>query len=285
VTTIPTVLEPQRYADIEGVSEKVQTSATVVKMRTRFNGETRMKFVYVPADGMCRRVTGGPVLPGPYAAFVPLATSITNTPEVSGTYAERKANLAAGLEFDVVEGDVLVIDGQEFTIVDQARFDYPALVPVEQDIPDSDLQAMEEADELIAEVKRQGAAGAVEPIAYTPPPKPKRVAIEDIEVGMPATHFVGSDSYAVEVYDVERFKSGAKAGQVKAVITGSRREDGTWQQKQTYVDGEFVLVDDTDRFLPVKDQPERLCTRTEGKVAWWSSLAVGYAKDYRDPSY
>lgn len=113
-----------------------------------------------------------------------------------------------------------------------------------------------------------------------------RVPLDEITVGMPATHYVGSDSYAVEVYAVERFKSGPLKGKVRAVITGSRYETGEWVQKQVYnpEDGSFSLVDDTDRFLPDKNR-DRLHTRCEGKTAWWSSLAVGYARDYRDPSF
>jgi hypothetical protein len=113
-----------------------------------------------------------------------------------------------------------------------------------------------------------------------------RTPLDDITVGMPATHYVGSDSYAVEVYAVERFKTGPLKGKVKAVITGSRLDDGSWAQKQKFdPDTEtFYLVDDTDRFLPDKNR-DRLHTRFEGKTAWWSSLAVGYARDYRDPSF
>lgn len=114
--------------------------------------------------------------------------------------------------------------------------------------------------------------------------------LDEIVVGMPATHYVGSDSYACVVTRVERFKSGAKQGQIKAVEACKVGHDG--QPRYSH----------PDRFLPRAVQRNRrrltdegwiedtwteqvLYTRYEGKVAWWSSLIVGYATDHRDPHF
>lgn len=132
----------------------------------------------------------------------------------------------------------------------------------------------------------------------------ERVPFDQVEVGMPATHYVGSDSYAVTVYAVERFTTGKRKGQVKAIVTGHLMEDGAWGQRTEWDGTDFVLCDATERFLPrvvgpcrYHTEPREFCydcnragetrfnTRYEGKVAYWSSLVVGYARDHRDPSF
>lgn len=83
----------------------------------------------------------------------------------------------------------------------------------------------------------------------------KRVAVEDVKVGMPATYYIGSDSYATEVEGVIRFKTGSRAGQVKAVV--ARNE------------GIFTL-------------------RPNGRLqlqGGHGGLVVGFARDYWDPSF
>lgn len=74
--------------------------------------------------------------------------------------------------------------------------------------------------------------------------------------GMPATFYIGSDSYAETVDIVTRFKSGKKAGQVKSIITERGREyvvkSNGIATRREYTSGRFV---------------------------------VGYARDYRDPSF
>lgn len=47
--------------------------------------------------------------------------------------------------------------------------------------------------------------------------------INSVEVGTPATFRIGTDRYATAVTAVERFKTGARAGQVKAVEAGYGR--------------------------------------------------------------
>jgi hypothetical protein len=133
----------------------------------------------------------------------------------------------------------------------------------------------------------------------------------EIAPGMIATHSVGSDSYAVIVSGIERFKSGARKGQIKAITTvnAEQGENGEWIAKphtrmMGWIDGEPIMEEQHDRFLPrvigpctMHKETERYChyckiagetrynERCEGKVAYWSSLVVGYARDYRDPSF
>lgn len=136
---------------------------------------------------------------------------------------------------------------------------------------------------------------------------------EDSEIvpGMIGTHYVGSDSYAVIVSGVERFKSGARKGQIKAITTvkAAQGENGEWVAKphtrvMGWINQEPVMVEQHDRFLPrvigpcsYHNEPSAYChscksageirynERSDGKVAYWSSLVVGYARDYRDPSF
>jgi len=76
---------------------------------------SRFKFGFVGPDGECRRVTGGPILPGPYAYGYPLSVAITANPE-HGTGAEMRRNRAAGTEVDAAIGDVVVFRGFRFRI-------------------------------------------------------------------------------------------------------------------------------------------------------------------------
>lgn len=136
---------------------------------------------------------------------------------------------------------------------------------------------------------------------------------EDHEIapGMVATHYVGSDSYAVIVSGVERFKSGVRKGQIKAITTvrAEQDENGEWiakprMQIMGWIGQEPIMEERHTRFLSrtvgpctYHDEPSRFChscsiagetcynERSEGKVAYWSSLVVGYAHDYRDPSF
>ena len=134
---------------------------------------------------------------------------------------------------------------------------------------------------------------------------------DEIVVGAPATHYVGSDSYAAIVVGVERFKTGARAGRIKAIIACNAdvQEDGSLKPRPHVKwhfpeDGEPYTAPEYDRFLS-KDYTRsnrrwnealgqfvteeetytRYCERSEGRVAWWSSLVVGYADDYRDPHF
>lgn len=144
-----------------------------------------------------------------------------------------------------------------------------------------------------------------------------RIAPDDIKPGDPATHYVGSDSYAAVVIDVERFKSGKRKGQIKAILAANAdvNEDGTLTPRphgnmiidfaqDENGDPVAIFMPEYDRFLPREvtvtemywdDEtgwPERrevteirFNERSNGKVAYWSSLRVGYAHNYRDPHF
>jgi len=82
----------------------------------------------------------------------------------------------------------------------------------------------------------------------------------EIREGQPATYFIGSDSYACSVDKVSRFKSGARAGQIREIEAGSN--------KFRLRHGRYRLVDEFD-----------------GRTLNFGQLVVGFAKDYRDPSF
>ena len=144
------------------------------------------------------------------------------------------------------------------------------------------------------------------------------IAPDDIKPGDLATHYVGSDSYACMVVEVERFKSGKRKGQIKAISTVNvdLDDDGTViprPHSQSIIvdfsedaDGNPVPVfmPKFDRFLPTEVEttesywsdetgwPERRKTteirfygRCNGRIAYWSSLRVGYAHEHRDPHF
>lgn len=118
-----------------------------------------------------------------------------------------------------------------------------------------------------------------------------QVPINEIEVGMPATYYVGTDSYATEVAEIVRFKNGLKAGEIKYITV-----KGHYQ----YRGGD---KNDLLKLYP----KEQICFRQhEGNrlsptcVDCWlwrheiykfknpkhsASVVVGYAKDYRDPHF
>lgn len=64
-----------------------------------------------------RQIMNGPKVPGPWAFTYQLSTCITANPAHS-TKAESDRLIAEGLEFEVSESDVLVIDDAEYTVED-----------------------------------------------------------------------------------------------------------------------------------------------------------------------
>lgn len=83
--------------------------------------------------------------------------------------------------------------------------------------------------------------------------------ITPILIGMPATYYVGSDSYAVVVTGVNYFKSGDRAGLIKSV--------------------EINRFGKTETFRP---------RFYSSGITWkgeYSSLGLGYAKEYLDPHF
>lgn len=79
------------------------------------------QILYVGPEGKARRVHGGPILPGPYAALVPKATVLSAHPMLR---PDRIVTL--------VDGDTLVLNGQEMRVIDDRLYHYPALVTPEE---------------------------------------------------------------------------------------------------------------------------------------------------------
>jgi len=82
------------------------------------------------------------------------------------------------------------------------------------------------------------------------------------EKGMPATFYIGSDSYAMTVLWVTYFMSGARAGQVREVM--AQTENGAPERFVMTKFGKFAKKDPSGNY---------------------GSLVIGYARDYRDPSF
>lgn len=132
--------------------------------------------------------------------------------------------------------------------------------------------------------------------------------------GEPATHYIGSDSYRMLVVAVDRYKSGAKRGQVKAIHAVHLNHDNTprpsvvWAftgDQPTYTYG----VDTYTRREPRGTGP--CYAHARPRVETWDvipqdecfncwhneqpryverggdhgTLVVGYADDYRDPHF
>lgn len=137
-------------------------------------------------------------------------------------------------------------------------------------------------------------AQALTVIAQAEPTSQRRPwADHEIVEGAPATHYVGTDSYASVVVKVERYKTGPKAGLVKAVYSCPAEvgEDGNlvprpstrWEVADS---GKPFRTPDYDRFLRTERRGvARYCARSEGRIAFWNQLVVGYAEDYRDPHF
>ena len=84
--------------------------------------------------------------------------------------------------------------------------------------------------------------------------------VSEVSVGTPATYSIGSDRYATEIVKVTYYKTGKLAGFVKTV-----------EVKSGSVFRPYQL---SDR-ISWRKAPEQ----------WWGTLFVGFAEDYRDPSF
>lgn len=318
-TTIALQWESRQERDIPGVLEGHKVSETVLVMKTKHNAgrSTRLKVSFIAPGGCGRRETGGPILPGPYAATFPLGVVIDN---YGGTGAESRSLRERGLEFDVEAGDTVIIDGETYTIYDDVPLGYPQLRTEAMQAE----RLAEQAERKAAQQARAEAAALAAKDWVPPTPEQRReqwladkaalaakyprLEGDDIQPGVPATEYVGSDSFACVVVHVERFKSGKRKGEIKAVEACWVNEDGTPRPHLTWEfpedGGEPTSRPKYDRFLPVvrkvREQvwPEgaewpttvevdeiRFYARSNGKVAWWNGLSIGYAIDYRDPSY
>ena len=104
----------------------------------------------------------------------------------------------------------------------------------------------------------------------------------DIEIGSPATYYVGSDCYAEQVVAVETFKTGKRAGLPKVVIV--RRVKVNWEYGQNYG------VSDQKAFTPDPDGRLTVFTvRKDGRFrkagSDYGTLHIGTYREYRDPSF
>lgn len=136
--------------------------------------------------------------------------------------------------------------------------------------------------------------------------------------GEPATMYIGSDSYRMLVIAVDRYKSGAKRGQVKAIHAVHLNHDNTprpsveWDytpmdagDQPTYTYGVETYTRREPRWTgpcyahsrPIEQQRD-LIPRDECFNCWeaeqprfvekgqdYCTLVVGYAEDYRDPHF
>lgn len=83
-------------------------------------------------------------------------------------------------------------------------------------------------------------------------------------IGMPASYGIGSDSYAMTVVAIDYFKTGAKAGAVKAIYAAHEDHEAE----------KFTLT-----------KSGRFQKRAQYESYFYGSLTVGDAIEYRDPSF
>lgn len=109
-TLIPAI-RPTRYTRERG---KWDVDLTI----TRGAGRYRFNVGYIDPTGECRRVHGGPIVPGPYAYAFGLGTAITADPRMSTAY-EADMQRGLGIEHEVNEGDLIQLGYELFRV----RFD------------------------------------------------------------------------------------------------------------------------------------------------------------------
>lgn len=125
----------------------------------------------------------------------------------------------------------------------------------------------------------------------------RQIADKDIQVGDVATYYVGSDSYSEQVTEVVRFKEGKRAGQIK-YIKLSRKDEKYLAYAKTCSSHKTPQITNDDPFTAngkiyfAKPACPSCWLAVNGAVvfrpnadAYWCSIIVGYAKDYRDPSF
>lgn len=100
------------------------------------------------------------------------------------------------------------------------------------------------------------------------------------EVGMGATILMWSDRHAATIRLIDRFKTGARAGQVKAVWVT--------RDEAVRVDANGLSENQTWEFLPNPNAPYRKFTlRKSGRFedAGGTTLAIGYRDEHMDPHF
>lgn len=101
---------------------------------------------------------------------------------------------------------------------------------------------------------------------------------ESVEVGMPATVGVGSDSYATVVTEVVRFKSGARAGLINYIKVD--RFEHKFYAKELKKCYRHENHEAKDHCVPCYQKNLGVYNF---KHKDWFKATVGYAIDYRDP--
>lgn len=112
----------------------------------------------------------------------------------------------------------------------------------------------------------------------------RREVINGAEVGMGASYGIGSDCYPYFVVGVNRFKSGAKKGEVKEVLVKSARYregfHGDWLNA-VVGNEKFEVNENADvRVFSVRKNYRLVEVGQE-----YGHLSVGQCRDYRDPHF
>lgn len=107
-------LKPSPYPPSEAMAGDHDTEA-VLRVPFGTGPARRFGLGYIDPTGHARRVTGGPILPGPYAYAFGMGTCISADPRM-GTGAETSALAARGLVFDARVGDVLCFQNSHWRI-------------------------------------------------------------------------------------------------------------------------------------------------------------------------
>lgn len=99
-------------------------------------------------------------------------------------------------------------------------------------------------------------------------------------VGMGATILMWSDRHAATIRLIDHFKTGARAGQVKAVWVT--------EDQAIRIDNNGMSENQTYEYLPQADGPYKKFTlRKNGRFvdSGGTTLAVGYRNEYHDYSF
>ena len=113
------------------------------------------------------------------------------------------------------------------------------------------------------------------------------IPMMQVEVGMVATYYIGSDSYADIVTNVVRFKSGARAGQINYIET-THEVNGV---KTRFHAKERPCYSSTHERTESKPEQCVNCNQHQRGIydyvsrSWSGQVQVGYAKEYRDPHF
>lgn len=136
MSIFPTRCKVARY---HGDDNHSSTEHLVLRMRCRHNGDTKFAIMVVGPDGAGRQRDGGPVVPGPWGALIPLPTVLSARPR------------SRPIEIAVADGDRFQISsllGTVFEIRDDRPMHYPRLVAVDT------VAVSDETRALCAEVSR-----------------------------------------------------------------------------------------------------------------------------------